>query len=118
MVACHYIVLVVFANSDEPESKDWAINFLISLVQDMGVSQMFKVILTIVCLRILLATKVPRYRKLAKMLVDRVTVRALAMSAMSKELQETKEHHKPNEPKEVRMRKVPKMTKVFRARNK
>ena len=84
VVASHYIVLVIFANSDADEARNWATNYLMSLGQDMGVSQMFKVLLTIVCLRMMINVKGSKLKKLLRHLVDPVTVRAMAMVVMLK----------------------------------
>ena len=81
--ASHYIVLVIFANSEDSEAQYWAINYLISLAQDMGVSQIIKVLLTIVCLRMLVGARSARFKKILALMIDPVTVRALAMSAMA-----------------------------------
>lgn len=81
--ASHYIVLVIFANSEDSEAQYWAINYLISLAQDMGVSQIIKVLLTIVCLRMLVGARSARFKKILALMIDPVTVRALAMSAMT-----------------------------------
>ena len=83
--ASHYIVLVIFANSEdnEGEAENWAINYLISLAQDMGVSQIIKVLLTIVCLRLRASARNPTFKKILALMIDPVTVRALAMTAMT-----------------------------------
>lgn len=81
--ASHYTVLVIFANSEDSEAQYWAINYLISLAQDMGVSQIIKVLLTIVCLRMLVGARSARFKKILALMIDPVTVRALAMSAMT-----------------------------------
>ena len=83
LVASHYMVLVISANPDpekEDEAQDWAINYLISLAQDMGASQVFKVLLTVVCMRMMVSARNQTFKKVLKLLIDPVTVRALAMS--------------------------------------
>ena len=87
VIASHYMVLVISANPDpekEDEAKDWAINYLISLAQDMGASQIFKVLLTVICLRMLVGARNQTFKKVLKLLIDPVTVRALAMSIKTK----------------------------------
>ena len=84
VVASHYIVLVIFANSEPDEAQNWATNYLMSLGQDMGVSQIFKVLLTVVCLRMMINVKGSKLKKILKALLDPVTVRALAMLVMPK----------------------------------
>ena len=81
VVASHYMVLVIFANSEDSEAQNWAINYLISLAQDMGVNQILKVILTIVSLRIMVGAKSQKLKIILKLLIDPVTVRSLAMAA-------------------------------------
>ena len=81
VVASHYMILVIFANSEDSEAQNWAINYLISLAQDMGVNQILKVILTIVSLRIMVGAKNQKLKIILKLLIDPVTVRSLAMAA-------------------------------------
>ena len=81
VVASHYMVLVIFANSEDSEAQNWAINYLISLAQDMGVNQILKVILTIISLRIMVGAKNQKLKIILKLLIDPVTVRSLAMAA-------------------------------------
>lgn len=79
---CVYITLVVAANLTPEDTEKWAKSFLISLAQDLGVNQMFKVLLTVVAVRILIKTRSPRLQKYLALFVDPITVRAIAIHAI------------------------------------
>ena len=79
VVSCHYIVLVVAANSTDEESKKWAQNYLISLAQAMGISPVVRVLLTVVVLKMIKKGHSRRTVKIMKLLLCKMTTRALAM---------------------------------------
>ena len=82
IVACHYIVLVIFANSSSSDSQDWAINLLISIAQDMGVSQLIKILVTVICLKFVVTIQSEKWKKVLRLLSDKVIMRSIAMSTM------------------------------------
>ena len=79
---CIYIILVVAANLTPEDTEKWSKSFLISLAQDLGVSQIFKVLLTVVVIRIMAKTRSQRVKKYLALLVDPITVRAIAIHAI------------------------------------
>lgn len=85
MCASIYTILVVAANSDSEDSKNWAVSLIITVFQDMGTSQMLKVALTGFVLKLLL--KLPkngRKYKLLKKLLDKLTVRAIVVASLNR----------------------------------
>lgn len=76
---CIYIILVVAANSTYEESKTWSKNFLITLNQDLFVTPLIKVILTIVVLTKIRKIKSKLWFKIATKLADPLTTRALTI---------------------------------------
>lgn len=76
---CVYIILVVAANSTFEESKTWSKNFLITLNQDMFVTPLIKVCITIVGLKRIRYIKHRLLFKIAKSLADPLTTRALTI---------------------------------------
>ena len=79
---CIYIILVVAANLTPEDTEKWAKSFLISFAQDLGVSQIFKVLLTVAVIRVMAKTQNGKLKKLLKILVDPITVRAIAINAI------------------------------------
>ena len=77
---CTYAVLVVAANTDSEISKKWARNFMTSMAQDMGVSQVFKVLVTVALIRIISKGQSARTVKWLKLGIDPIMTRALAMA--------------------------------------
>ena len=82
LTGCIYIILVVAANLETEDTEKWSKSFLISLAQDLGVSQIFKVLLTVVVIRIMAKTRSQRVKKYLAILVDPITVRAIAIHAI------------------------------------
>ena len=72
-------MLVVAASSDDDESKKWAQNYLISLAQALGISPVARVLLTIVLLKMISKGQSRGKVKIMKLLVCKMTTRALAM---------------------------------------
>lgn len=83
---CHYMVLVVSANSAAEETQTWATNFLRSLGQDMVVGQILKVLMTVVSLRLIARTTNINVRRVLKLMIDQVVARAIAMSSVKNDL--------------------------------
>ena len=81
---CVYIILVVAANLNATDTEKWAKNFLISFAQALGVGQIFKVFLTVAIMRIMPHTKNPKLKRVLRLLMDPITVRAVAFYAMNK----------------------------------
>ena len=82
IAGCIYIILVVAANLTTEHTQKWAKSVLISFAQDLGVGQIFKVLLTVVVIRIMAKKKSRRVKKYLAILVDPITVRAIVIHAM------------------------------------
>mgnify|MGYP000942230061 FL=1 len=78
--AATYMVLVIAANSDAKTSQVWALNFLTSVAQDMGVTQVVKVLITITLIKIIAKGQSPKTVKLLRMGIDPIIIRALALA--------------------------------------
>ena len=81
---CNYIALVIAASTDKDQTTKWAISFLISLVQDMGTSQVLKVVVTVFLIRIIARGQSKKMVKILRLGLDPIVVRALAMVSVSK----------------------------------
>ena len=79
LLGCGYIVLVVAANSSPEESQKWGTNFMISLAQDLGTSQVFKVVLSIILIRLVPKVHNKKLLWIMKKAMDPMSVRALAI---------------------------------------
>lgn len=77
---CVYAVLVVSANTDSEISKKWAKNFMTSMAQDMGVSQVIKVLITVALIKIIAKGQKPKTVKILRFGVDPIITRALALA--------------------------------------
>lgn len=81
MLGCTYIIIVVAANSTHEESQKWGKNLLISLAQDVFLSQILKLGITLYLLKIIAKKKRKRIvMKMMKFMIDPLAARALAIS--------------------------------------
>ena len=81
MFGCTYIILVVGANSSHLESQRWGKNLIISLIQDILISQIIKLFLTLYLLKVIGKRKRGKLTmKLMKFMIDPLATRALAIA--------------------------------------
>lgn len=82
VAGCHYVAIVVAANSDMETTQKWTKNFLLSLAQDMGTTQMFKVMMTVIVMKIISRGASKRKIKILRRFLDPLTARALVMKSI------------------------------------
>ena len=81
VVGCTYITFVIAATTPDDQTTSWAISFIISLAQDMGTSQVLKVVVTVVLVRIISRGQSRKVVKILRVFLDPIVVRSLAMNS-------------------------------------
>ena len=81
VAGCTYITFVIAATTPDDQTTRWAISFIISVAQDMGTSQVLKVIITVVLVRIISRGQSRKVVKILRVFLDPIVVRALAMNS-------------------------------------
>ena len=80
VAACNYTGIVVAANtSEESVTRDWTKSFLISLAQDMVSTQVVKVVVTVVLMKMISRGVSKQKLRIYRKVLDDLTTRALVM---------------------------------------